>query len=60
MSEKTKEQVSVDIVDALKTQIVVNQALIDILISKGIFTREELMTQIQVIKQEMEAIETTN
>ena len=60
MSEKTKEQVSIDIVDALKTQVIVNQALIDILISKEIFTRDELMTQIQIIKQEMEAIETTN
>lgn len=60
MSEETKEQVTVDIVDALKTQVIVNQALIDVLISKEIFTREELMTQIQIIKQEMESVDTTN
>ena len=60
MKEETDEQVAVSIADVLRTQVIVNQALIDILVSKGIFTREELMTQIQIIKQEMETVDTTN
>ncbi len=60
MSNTKQEQVSVDIADALKTQVIINQALIDILISKKVFTRDELMNQINIIKQEMETIETTN
>ena len=37
--------------EALKVEMVVNQALIDLLIIKGIFTREEIMGKIAEIKQ---------
>lgn len=60
MSNKTNEQKSMSIVEALRAQVVVNQALIDILVTKGFLTREELLTQIQIINQEMENIDTTN
>ena len=59
-NKESDKKAGVSIADALKTQVVVNQALIDILITKGIFTRDELISQIQIIKQEMEEKETTN
>lgn len=37
------KKVAVSIADALRTQVIVNQALIDILVSKRNFTREELL-----------------
>lgn len=37
--------------EALKVEMVVNQALIDLLIAKGIITREEIMDKIIEIKQ---------
>ena len=37
--------------EALKVEMVVNQALTDLLITKGIFTREEIMDKIAEIKQ---------
>jgi len=43
-----KNVISVE--DVLKTEIVVNQALIDILIAKQIITEEELVEYIQNIK----------
>ena len=38
--------------DILKTEIIVNQALIDILLAKQIITEEELVSSIQNIKRE--------
>ena len=38
--------------DVLKTEIIINQALIDVLISKGLITEEELLKSIQKIKRE--------
>ena len=46
--------------DALKTQIVVNQALVNLLIAKGVFTREEFMEQIRVVKHELETAVKSN
>jgi hypothetical protein len=45
-----REEVSVE--EALHTEILINQALIDLLVTKGIITQEELMERIQVISKE--------
>ena len=44
------EEVSVE--EALHTEILINQALVDLLVAKGIITQEELMERIQVISKE--------
>jgi hypothetical protein len=42
--------------DALNMEIIINQALIDILVAKGILTQEELMAKIEEIRKEMPAV----
>jgi len=42
--------------DVLKTEIILNQALIDILIAKKIITEEEMITAIKKIKQERDIL----
>jgi len=42
--------------EALKTEIILNQALIDILIAKKIITEEELITAIKKIKHERDIL----
>ena len=42
--------------DILRTEILVNQALIDILIAKKIITEEELVESIKNIKREQEKL----
>jgi hypothetical protein len=42
--------------EALYMEIIVNQALIDILGAKGIFTQKELMEKIEEIRKEMPAV----
>ncbi|MFT5730092.1 MAG: hypothetical protein ACI8PB_004267 [Desulforhopalus sp.] len=44
--------------EALNMEIIVNQALIDILVAKGIFTQEELMAKIEEIRKEMHVVTT--
>ena len=39
--------------EALNMEIIINQALIDILVAKDIFTQEELMAKIEEIRKEM-------
>ena len=39
--------------EALNMEIMINQALIDLLVSKGIITQEELMAKIEEIRNEM-------
>ena len=39
--------------EALHMEIIVNQALIDILVAKGILTQEELLAKIEEIRKEM-------
>lgn len=48
-----KEPMEVTIEEALEMEIILNQALTDILIEKGIITEEELVEKIEAIKQEM-------
>ena len=45
-----KEEVSLK--EALHTEILINQALIDLLVSKGFITQEELLERIQEIRKE--------
>jgi hypothetical protein len=54
MAEPIKQQNSISAEEVLKTEIIVNQALIDILITKQIISEEELMDSIQKIRQEQE------
>jgi len=42
--------------DALRTEIILNQALIDILIAKEIISEDELITGIKKIKRERETL----
>ena len=38
------------LLDALKTEMVINQALIDILVDKGVFSHDELQQKIKEIR----------
>ena len=49
-----KEPVEVTVEEALRMEIILNQALTDILIEKGIFTEEELLEKVKDVKREME------
>ena len=49
MASKREE---VSLKEALHTEILINQALIDLLVQKGIITHEELMEQIKTISTE--------
>jgi hypothetical protein len=40
--------------DALRTEMLVNQALIDLLVAKGVFSREELLERIEAIRKARE------
>ena len=49
-----KNQISVE--EILRTEIVINQALIDILIAKQVITEEELVNSIQNIKLDQQKL----
>ena len=49
MANKREE---ISLKEALHTEILINQALIDLLVTKGVITHEELMERIQVIRKE--------
>ncbi len=57
MASKANPNDVVSLREALNMEIIVNQALIDILVSKGILTQEELMQRIEQIKSEMNAVD---
>jgi hypothetical protein len=52
MAERMNQQASISVEEILKTEIIVNQALIDILIAKQLITEEELVDSIRNIRQE--------
>jgi len=54
MTARCKSQVHISAEEVLKTEIIVNQALIDILVAKQIISEEELLTSIQKIRKEQE------
>lgn len=47
----SKEVVSIE--EALQTEMLINQALIDLLVSKGIITQDELLARIQELRKGM-------
>ena len=52
MAEKLEKTEAVSVEDALQMEIIVNQALIDILVDKGFITYDELMVKIKKLKKE--------
>jgi len=46
--DTTKQEIPLE--DALMTEICLSQALIDILVSKGVFTHEELLEKVKEIR----------
>ena len=54
MAERIKPQTVISAEALLRTEIIVNQALIDILIAKQIFSEEELVDSIGKIRLEQE------
>ena len=56
MSRKTKSKKVMSAQDVLKAEIIVNQALIDVLIAKRLVTEEELLKSIRKIKRESSKI----
>jgi hypothetical protein len=52
MAEGIKIRTPISAEEVLKTEIIVNQALIDILIAKQFITEEELVDSIRNIRQE--------
>jgi len=56
MSERINQQKAISAEEILRTEIIVNQALIDILINKQIISKEELVHSIQKIQLEQKKI----
>lgn len=54
MAEQSRSQTFISAEEVLKTEIIVNQALIDILIAKKIISEEELLKSIQKIRKEQD------
>ena len=54
MAERSTQQTHFSAEEILQTEIIVNQALIDILIAKQIISEEELIAGIRKIKREQE------
>jgi len=52
MAEKLEKTEVVSVEDALQMEILVNQALIDILVDKGILTYDEILKRVEELKQE--------
>jgi hypothetical protein len=51
MSEKPdKEQQLIALAEALQMEMIINQALIDVLVAKGIVTHDEIMAKTREIK----------
>ena len=53
MANKANPKDIIPLREALNMEIMINQALIDIIVAKGIITQEELMTKIDELRKEM-------
>ena len=61
MDELTNRKNLISAEEVLRTEIIVNQALIDILIAKQVISEEELVNSIRKIRQEqMELLNDSN
>ena len=56
MANKANSKDIIPLREALNMEIMINQALIDILVAKGIITQEELMAKIEEIRKEIPTI----
>ena len=54
MADTTNKQ-EVSLREALHTEIIINQGLIELLVAKGIITHTELMDKIQEVKKRMDS-----
>jgi hypothetical protein len=52
MAEIIQTQTVISAEDALRTEIILNQVLIDILIAKGVISEDEMISGIRKIKRE--------
>ncbi|WP_291317152.1 hypothetical protein [Desulfuromonas sp.] len=50
MASKGGDRESVSLKEALRTEMFINQALIDVLVAKGVITQEELFDRIQALR----------
>lgn len=53
MANKANPKDIIPLREALNMEIMINQALIDLLVAKGIITQEELMAKIEEIRKEL-------
>ena len=53
MATKANSDDLIPLREALNMEIIINQALIDLLVAKGVLTQQELMTKIEEIRKEM-------
>ena len=53
MANKANPKDVIPLHEALNMEIMINQALIDLLVAKGIITQEELMAKIEEIRRDM-------
>jgi len=54
MAEKLDGSEIVHLDEALKMEMIINQALMDLLIEKGIIAEEEMMAKIKAVKKSMD------
>ena len=52
MANKANPKDVIPLREALNMEIMINQALIDLLVAKGVITQEELMAKIEEIRKE--------
>ena len=53
MATKINQNEVISLREALSMEIIINQALVDLLVSKGIITQEELMENIEKVRKEI-------
>jgi len=56
MAESIKQRTYISLEEVLRTEIIVNQALIDILLAKQIISEEDLTAGIRKIRQEQQEL----
>jgi hypothetical protein len=56
MATKAKPNDIVSLREALNMEIIVNQALIDVLVAKGLITKKELLAKIDEIRLELSKV----
>jgi hypothetical protein len=56
MAEQIITSTVISAEEALRTEIILNQALIDVLLSKGVFSEHELISSIRKIRREREIL----